>query len=82
MKRYSISETCVCLVIGTMIGLIILSYILFSAAIINNRDMNNYKRLLSEVRVELAEAEQLADGWKIECYKAQNELEELKDGTN
>ena len=79
-RRYSVSENCVCLVIGTIVGLIILSYILFSAAIINNRDMNNYKRLLSDVRAELQEAQNLADDWKIECYKAQNALEEFKDG--
>lgn len=82
MKRYSVSENCIYTVVGTMIGLIVLAFICFNAAIINNRDMQNYKRLLSDVRVELQEAQNLADDWKIEAYKAQNALEELTDGTN
>ena len=77
MKRYSVSEQAVINVGGILIVMLIVVIVSISAVFKHIERTDYYKSLLNETKIELNEAESEAENWKLEAYKAQNQLKDL-----
>ena len=76
-KRYSVSETCLCFLVGCSCFAVIVAILFASAAIVNKNETSKVVKQLSDTKIALVQAEEQADNWKLEAYKAQNKLKSL-----